>query len=218
MNYDFKANWNDVIVPLLSLPKVKRSIKRGIIKFIESGNGWMNETYDSKRCPASYGRGDGWSMDLEKFENTLTKKFLDTGFLKEDMNKPKNPKNDDLHEYMVFDPNYKIYQEYKNKILEPFITHYEKTSLRAYQMSHACHWWNPTFSLTLAKIIYPNEIWTIRYGESPDKDILNEIIQHTTVVNKDNSRVFDILYFDENDDTKGGKLALHNTSQNTRIG
>ena len=75
MNYDFKANWNDIIVPLLSLPKVKRSVKRGIIKFIESGNGWMNERYDSKRCPASYGRGDGWSMDLEEFENTLTKKF-----------------------------------------------------------------------------------------------------------------------------------------------
>ena len=34
MNYNFKTNWDDVILPLLSHPLIKKSIKKGITNFI----------------------------------------------------------------------------------------------------------------------------------------------------------------------------------------
>lgn len=69
-------------------------------------------------------------------------------------------------------------------------------------MFGACHWWNPTFGLTLAKIIYPNEKWIIKSSD-----------YHTTIVNKSENLVFDILYFDENDEMKGGKKAIFDASK-----
>lgn len=195
MNYDFKANWNDIILPLLSLPTIKKSIKKGITSYIADGNCGKDTIYDCNKCPASYGRGDGWLMYMDEYEESLTTKLLTTGFLKQDQNIPSD--DDEFENY--FDDEY---INYKNNIIKPFITHHEKTSLRAYQMFGACHWWNPTFCLTLAKIVYPNEIWKIKKG-----------FYHTTIVNSDESLVFDILYFDENDSTKGGSLAIYDSSK-----
>jgi hypothetical protein len=195
MNYDFKANWNDIILPLLSLPNIKKIIKKGITSYIADGNCGIDIIYDSNKCPASYGRGDGWAMYMDEYEESLTTKLLATGFLKQDKNIPSD--DDEFENY--FDEEY---INYKNNIIKPFITHHEKTSLRAYQMFGACHWWNPTFCLTLAKIIYPNENWKIKKG-----------FYHTTIINSDESLVFDILYFDENDSTKGGSLAIYDSSK-----
>jgi len=51
--------------------------------------------------------------------------------------------------------------------------------------------------LALAKLIYPNEKWNILRGNC-----------HTTIVNKDTTLVFDILYFDELDVSLGGSNAI----------
>jgi len=196
MNYDFKANWNDVILPLLSLPKVKQSVKKGIISYINDGNCFEDTIYNPDKCPAFYERGDGWAVYIDEYEEKLTEKLLETGFLKKDENEPLTNNNGEIDDY--FDTqNYDKYLNYKNDIIRPFIKHHEKTSLRGYQMFGACHWWNPTFGLTLAKIIYPNEKWIVKKG-----------FHHTTIVNKNETLVFDILYFDENDTTKGGNLAI----------
>jgi hypothetical protein len=195
MNYDFKANWNDIILPLLSLTNIKKSIKKGITSYIADGNCGVGITYDSNKCPASYGRGDGWLMYMDEYEESLTTKLFSTGFLKQDENIPLD--DDEFENYFNEE-----YINYKNNIIKPFIRHHEKTSLRAYQMFVACHWWNPTFCLTLAKIVYPNENWNIKKG-----------FYHTTIVNSDESLVFDILYFDENDSTKGGSLAIYDSSK-----
>jgi hypothetical protein len=45
--------------------------------------------------------------------------------------------------------------------------------------------------------IYPNEKWNILRGNC-----------HTTIVNKDTTLVFDILYFDELDVSLGGSNAI----------
>ena len=47
MNYYFKENWNDIIIPLLGLPAVKKSIKKGITNFINHGNCGENTEYES---------------------------------------------------------------------------------------------------------------------------------------------------------------------------
>lgn len=201
MNYDFKTNWNDVILPLLSLHKVKKSIKKGITSYINDGNCYEDIIYNPNKCPAFYERGDGWSVYIDDYEEKLTEKFLETGFLKKDENEPTTNDDGEMDDYIESD-NYIIYENYKNSILYQFIKHHEKTSLRAYQMFGACHWWNPTFGLTLAKIIYPNEKWIVKRGE-----------HHTTIVNKNEMLVFDILYFDENDEMKGGKQAISDASK-----
>lgn len=197
MNYDFKANWNDVVLPLLYHPHVKKSVKKGITNFIKDGQSYA-DTYNSKKCPASYSSNDGWMIYIDKFKEQLTNKFLETGFLK------KPPPFGTSEDEDGATSEYLEYEKYKEDILEPFIKHHEKTSLRAYQIFGACHWWNPTFSLALAKLIYPNETWKPLYGN-----------YHTTIINQEKSLVFDILYFDENDDTKGGKNAINEASRLT---
>jgi hypothetical protein len=201
MNYDFKTNWNDVILPLLYLPKVKKSIKKGITSYINDGNCYEDIIYNPNKCPAFYERGDGWAVYIHDYEEKLTEKLLETGFLKKDKNEPLTNDNGEFDDYLESD-NYIIYENYKQELIKPFIKYHEKTSLRAYQMFGACHWWKPTFGLTLAKIIYPNEKWVVKRGE-----------YHTTIVNKNATLVFDILYFDENDEMKGGKQAIIDASK-----
>ncbi len=197
MNYDFKTNWNDIILPLLSHPSIKQSIKKGINNFIKDGKSYIKE-YDSKKCPAEYSSNDGWFTYIEDYKESLSNKLIETGFLKQS---PIIEEDDDLYE----NPEYIEYENYKETILEPFIKYHEKTSLRAYQIFGACHWWNPTFSLSLAKLIHPNEKWKVISGE-----------YHTTIVNANNTLVFDILYFDENDDTRGGKKAIEEANKMTK--
>ena len=106
MNYDFKANWNDVILPLLSLPKVKKSVKNGIISYIKDGNCFEDTFYNTEKCPAFYERGDGWAVYIDEYEEKLTEKLLETGILKKDENEPLD--KDKMDEY--FDtPNYDKY-------------------------------------------------------------------------------------------------------------
>jgi len=196
MNYDFKANWNDIILPLLSFPIVKKSIKKGINSFLKEHSSNINGKYDAKKCPAEYETSDGWFMYMEDFNEKLEKELLETGYLKQP---PIIDDNIDFDE----SPAYLDYIDYKDNLLEPFIRHHVRTSLRSYQFIHGCHWWNPTFSLTLAKIIYPNEKWSVKSGT-----------YHTTIVNSTETLVFDIVYFDENDDTKGGKSAIKEANRN----
>jgi len=46
----------------------------------------------------------------------------------------------------------------------------------SYCLIGGCHWLNPTFCLTLAKIIMPKERWKIKRSD-----------YHTTVVNSDDT-------------------------------
>jgi hypothetical protein len=191
MNYDFKTNWNDVVLPLLSRPSIKRSIKKGIVSFIKSYNKSNEKVYDCKKCPAEYSTNDSWYTYLEDYTERLSKKLLETGFLKPE------PEYEFVDDDISENSEFMAYQDYKEDALRVFIEHHKKTSLRAYQMFGACHWWNPTFGLALAKLIYPNEKWCVIYGDF-----------HTTIVNTERTLVFDILYFDENDSTYGGKTAI----------
>jgi hypothetical protein len=51
-------------------------------------------------------------------------------------------------------------------------------------------------------MIYPNQQWKVKSGE-----------YHTTIVNLDDTLVFDILFFDENDNTKGGSSAIEDSNK-----
>lgn len=202
MNFDFATHWETICLPLvLYNTKVKNSIRQAKLKFLP--HTMMGMTYSPHKCLASYGQSDAWSIYMDEFKETLENKLLELGILLPDSNKPPESASNDVFDAYFSDehPNYLLYEAYKNRIMEPFIRHHEKTALRSYQMSMSCHWSNPTFGLTLAKHVCPLENWHVRKGP-----------HHTTVVNADETKVFDILYFDPEDPTFGGALAIKNSA------
>ena len=92
-----------------------------------------------------------------------------------------------------------------------------KYDLESYVLLGGCYYWAPTFELTLARLVEPNEEWRVREGD-----------KHSTVINKDQTKVFDLLYWildgrienyifgkpvEEEDPTLGGKLAFENSEK-----
>ena len=53
MNYDFRKNWNTILLPLIQLPIMQKAIKTGIIEFIDSDNACVGEKYSSKKPPVA---------------------------------------------------------------------------------------------------------------------------------------------------------------------
>jgi hypothetical protein len=208
MNYDFQSNWDRIVLPLIALPVVQKSIKKGIQSWIKSQGSEDRQKYRKGESPASYSRTDGWMMAIDEYKETLKGHLISTGFIKEYEEKEHVYTDAELADDASIEDEFgtEAFQQYcdqTDKALEPFIIHYGNTSLRAYQMFGACHWWNPTFSLTLAKLIYPGETWIVKRGK-----------EHTTVVNKNKTLVFDILYFDLADPTLGGATALTTSTDN----
>lgn len=75
--------------------------------------------------------------------------------------------------------------EMQDTILEPYFTWEKiKCDLESYYLSGACHAYAPTFELTLARLVEPEETWRVQASNV-----------HSTVINKDNTKVFDLLYW-----------------------
>lgn len=191
MNYDFKANWYDIILPLLQTIEMQNAILDGILAFIDSDNTQVE--YNENNVPADYGIDDYWCELYTDHEEYICDKLIETGTLYPMNYMDYNSNNDDENEDKYF--------RYRSRILQPYMDHFQKTSFDAYRMMGACHWWNPTFGLTLAKIVYPTEKWEIIHSEL-----------HTTVINSDGTLVFDILFYTECDETFGGKCAVEQAS------
>jgi len=207
INFDFKKNW-DIVLPLLSTPKMKKAIKRGIQRFIKSGQCHIKE-YDSSLLPYEYGR---LSDEISIIEEEIAERLIKTGYLKpcpdpDDPEDPHSPESEEKAE--------KYFKE-RSEFIDPFIHINMKNSLRGYQMFSACHWWNPTFGLTLARIVYPNENWRIMSGYKTNQDNENDG-GHTTIINDKGTMTFDILYFDESSDSNGAKKIISDTSSRRRF-
>ena len=201
-NYNFNENWYDIIVPLLNTKKVKNAIKKGIlgyrnnfsdVKLKSYQNIYDNSVFLTKNSsPSDYStRSTEHQME---WENKLIDKLEKSGFIKpfefeED--------NEDI------DDEYEKYRDYLEPILEPYVNNYKKTHMDSYCLWGGCHWWNPTFCLTLAKLVLPKEKWKVRSSE-----------YHTTVVNDDETKIFDILYYDKEDKNFGGDKAFENSGLN----
>lgn len=205
MNYDFQTNWDSMVLPLLSLPHIKKSIKKGV-KNILSVRSNKTLRFSAKKPPAEYQFSDSWCVYMDEFTETLTKKLLEDGILQPDKNAPSPDADGEEFDDYYESSEFAEYEKYKEQVIRPYVNHHEKTSLRAYQLFMACHWWNPTFGLTLARTVCPREKWFVKYGED-----------HTTIVNADKTKVFDILYFDPDDPTFGGELAISKSLKPTRI-
>lgn len=197
MNYDFKTNWVERVLPVLKTKPIQNAIKRGIKRYLRDCD--INETYERTKLPYYYATGDYHSQlhmrDDEKLEADLIEKCI----LQKDPNMPAGNDDCDFDEYQESE-NASKYQEYKDNIMNPYIKERIDNQYQSYQCFGACHWYNPTFGLTLARIVLPNETWIILTDEL-----------HTTVTNKTRTLVFDILYYDENEADFGGKRALRDS-------
>jgi len=213
-NYNFKENWYEVIVPLLNTVKVKNAIKKGVLGYMNNSINpdikfssykhiydYLNkhgECYLNKNSsPADYSscisdHQMDWENDLI---DTLEQHNMIKPFPWDNYDDEKKSKTNPELEYEEYR------DDYLDPILEPFINNYKKTHIDSYCLRGGCHWWNPTFCLTLANIVMPNEKWSPKSSE-----------YHTTIVNSDNTKIFDILYFNEYDVSFGGDLAYENSS------
>ncbi len=245
MNYDFQANWDTLIKPLLHTAPIQRAIRNGTIAYLKNElkslvyNNHMTEyerrlcgrqyqialkdkcdeylkthpdflKYDKSKRPVYYCRNDHILNMEEEFDIAVQPKLVEAGILLPDENEPdkdKYPVEEDLEnawdEYYGSETHNK-YMDYRNKVIEPYWQDFLDSDYEAYCLYGGCHWYNPTFSYTLAKMVAPTEKWRVKYGR-----------YHTTVVNDTGDKVFDILYFDPRDETKGGAKALDHA--NNRI-
>lgn len=188
-NFNFDKYWNLIIIPLLDDPRVIVGIDEGI----RSCKAELNWSYGDSHAPAAYTYKDSWAQHMLDFwQDVLNPTLLELGIMKPDT----NDKGDD--DYFDNDSLYFEYKEYNDKICEPFIDHMVKTNIKAYQPFGMCHQWNPTFGLTLANVVCPNEKWKVVTSKN-----------HSTVVNIDHSKYFDILWYDKKDKKSFGGNKIH---------
>jgi hypothetical protein len=194
INYDFKANWDTKIKPFLDDPRIKKAIREGIMQYCRSFK--YIRKYKNNTVPAIYSSSDYYvrltdRRDEIKFEELrrsglLPKRYL---LLEEMENKLRAGIYNNAESFDDYEEDFsKIYNEQdyiKIKLLESYFTFDKvKYDIESYVVQGACHSWAPTFQLTLAKLVEPNEKWKVR---SSDK--------HSTVINEDGTKIFDLLFW-----------------------
>ena len=244
-NYDFKSNWEQRIMPLLKTERIQKAIKKGIMAWLSSEKERIIENeltqeekrmtgkaktelykskrkyydlhdkrftdlkYDKNKLPYRYAKGSCRCMFYED-EEKIEEKLIEWGILKADPNKPKKSEYKDIEEYEEANDDYQSgetgeqYYNYKEEIIEPYFRANAEKSYKSYCVYGACFWYNTTFCLELARMVIPNEVWKIKKSNI-----------HATIINEKENCVFDILYYDEDDETFGGRHAL--TDVNNKI-
>ena len=96
------------------------------------------------------------------------------------------------------------YEQYRQTVLEPYVNKQLEQHYISYALYSGCHFWNPTFGLTLAKLVCPTEEWEL---------LISEL--HTTIVNTDRTKCFDVLFY-EQDESFGGVKALSAATHNDK--
>lgn len=202
VNYDFGKNWKTEIVPLLETPEVLKAIRKGVNDYLKRTGG--TKKYVKNTPPARYSSGDGYATFMDKKmenliyqlrqENNLPKAFNKVENELSIFYKSNNTNGDEMERLndIYFNEYNKLYRKY-------FCWKNIKHTMEPYVFYGACHWWAPTFCLTLANLVEPDQEWQIRKGE-----------KHTTIINKNKTKVFDLVYWYLllDDNTLGGKQAF----------
>ena len=181
-NYDFASHWKTKVVPFLEHPEVLKSIVKGVNGYLRSFPE-CKERYKKNTPPAKYSSGDWYCCTLMerkrdelleqlRDENKLSKSFL---------------KREEICA-TSYEPDIETSNKYLRSLeyaLRPYMNwNVIKYDIESYVLYGSCHWVNPTFGLTLARLVEPEEEWRVLSGE-----------KHTTVINKSNTKVFDLLYW-----------------------
>lgn len=212
-NYDFGANWKSKIVPHLDDPRIQKSLQIGIDHYLSGFP--SNEKYKENTCPANYSSNDCYAMLMDKKGEIYLDSLAKEGKLpKEYINLKTKLDNEDDDLDLLFE----MEEEIKSPLYEWQNIKYD---LESYYLSGSCYSYAPTFELTLARIVEPEEKWLVRTSD-----------KHSTVINDKNTKVFDLLYWacygdineymfgnkvETPDDTLGGKDAYLDTSDKSSM-
>lgn len=175
INYDFGKHWNSKIKQHLDNPKILNAIRKGV----NMHAAYESDFYKKNTPPAQYSYRDHYDSLMTRKEEKLIKQLrkenkLPTEYL--EMERKMREMDDDDYEEL---------DKLGEKILEPYMSwNVIRYNLESYYLLGGCHEWAPTFELTLARLVEPNEKWRVRTGKS-----------HSTVINQNDSKVFDLLYW-----------------------
>lgn len=177
INYNFGKNWTTQIKPLLDLPKVQRAITRGVNGYLSN---WPDNghRYKKNTPPAQYSSNDGYAQLMWRKEENILEELEKAGKLPE---RYVELQNTDLEDDDLSTEYFELQQEIVKPYLEWDVIKY---NLESYCLFGSCHWTAPTFGLTMARLVEPNEKWLVQSSE-----------KHTTVINKEKTKVFDLLYW-----------------------
>ena len=207
-NFNFKRDWEQICMPVIRTNRIYGAMKQGIKRYMDVRISELGEevldAFDLEHIakpfkrndyPLRHARGDSICDEEEKIEDRVITFLKEKGILKDDVNEPDS--DSAWEDYQ--DTSLKAqYDKYKQTVIEPYLDVERMRNYKYFCLYGGCHWYNPTFGITLAKMVMPDIKWKIISGEF-----------HTTVVSHDEKLVFDILYFDEKDtETYGGRHAI----------
>ena len=190
-NFDFGKHWQTKIVPHLNNKKLLNAIRKGVNSYL-AGFPACKKRYRKDTAPAYYTSSDGYYMLMDRKNEEMLEKLRNENKLPEKYLRLESKIAEmDQEEYEEDDVGCKLQERLwrmKDKILKPY-TDWNAicNDLETYVLMHSCHWWAPTFELILAKLVEPDEKWHVRIGE-----------KHSTVINKDDTKCFDLLYWAHN--------------------
>ena len=213
INYDFGKNWDTKVRPFLDHKEVKKAIRKGVTALLRDNPSNPHDVkYRNNTAPAEYGRGDHYATLTRRLEDQKIEQLRASGELDEQYQQLEkdivlaisdDEDEDDLVERL---------EEVKAEMLKPHFTWDKiKYNIETYYMARSCYFWAPTFELTLARLVEPTERWRVREGHA-----------HSTVINEEGTKTFDLLYWcvdrldhhlfgnhppRENDQTLGGRQA-----------
>ena len=217
-NFDFKKYWVDVCLPVILYDaRVKTAMKNGIVNYLKSGGVKSNREYDEDILPIHYSnihwRGKIHELHWER--DTFYPQMESLGIIEKDHYPPSDSDSDFDHDDYFNDQHLMCshYEDYKEDTCALWYKWQRQLDWSSYCPNGQCHWWNPTFGLTLARIIQPKETWrVVRNWLTPEgKDSEGTSLgNHTSVINHDNTKCFDILYYGPDKPNFGGDLVyLH---------
>jgi hypothetical protein len=171
LNFDFGKHWNAKIVPLLKNSSLQKAIRDGVNEFISPFPFLGRYRHDMP--PSRYGRTDYDRCLMHRKEDVLIETLrkqnkLPASYLKLEKADPDDKEYD----------GQKLLKA-KHEILKPYFAWNNiRNDLESYLLVLGCHYWAPTFELTLARLVEPRERWVVVAGE-----------KHSTVMNKAGTNV-----------------------------
>jgi len=213
-NFNFKKDWEKFCMPIMRTDRIYKAIKKGVKgyvtnSFIEGKPFLKEEPFKKNDYPLRHAQGDSICFVEDEIEERIIPLLKEKGILKDDRNKPLREAYEDEESFFEASDAYldEEYTKYKNSIIEPYVDVERMKNYKYFCLYGGCHWYNPTFGITLARMVMPDIKWKIIVGN-----------YHTTVVSHDEKLVFDILYFDEEDtETYGGRHAIQEAKKLTGI-
>lgn len=194
-------------MPRLDHPNVQRAIKECAETYMRNFDRVIE--WDPRKPLASYSSNDGYHMLQMRREEIYLEEHpiedIDSSYEDFSCGDYEDDEDSDERRFEARQAHVAHLHEWDNI----------KHRLDTYYLSGACHWFGPTVMLTLARMVEPDEDWIVRVSDD-----------HTTVANRQLTRVFDLIYWgldgrlrnylfgdpiEIDDPSLGGKVALLNS-------